>query len=118
MCENNFHIISRFRNDVILYYPTWEKKTGKRGHPKWFDVKIDFANPDLTRCKEYEVNKGKLYGLRVYAKALKRYVSLSVWYPKDGKDGQLAALFLYRRFDGWTRSAGLLQNPITTGILL
>ncbi|MCM1612909.1 hypothetical protein NCY56_00330 [Phocaeicola massiliensis] len=62
-----------------------EKKTGKRGHPKWFDSKIDFANLDLTRCKEYEVNKGKLYGLRVCVKALKRYVSLSVWYPMDGR---------------------------------
>ena len=53
-----------FRNDVVLYYPTLEQKTGKRGHPKWFDGRIDFANLDLTRCKEYEVNKGKLYGLR------------------------------------------------------
>ena len=34
MCENDFHVISRFRNDVILYYPTLEQKTGKRGHPK------------------------------------------------------------------------------------
>ena len=47
-----------FQNDVILYYPTLEQKTGKRGHPKWFDGRIDFANLDLTRCKEYEVNKG------------------------------------------------------------
>ena len=85
MCESDFHIISRFRNDVILYYPTLEKKTGKRGHPKWFDGRIDFAKLDLTRCKEYEVNKGKLYGLRVYAKALKRYVSLTIWYPMDGR---------------------------------
>ena len=85
MRESDFHVISRFRNDVVLYYPTLEKKTGKRGHPKWFDGRIDFANPDLTRCKEYEVNKGKLYGLRVYAKALKRYVSLALWYPMDGR---------------------------------
>ena len=85
MCENNFHVISRFRNDTILYYPTLEKKTGKRGRPKCFDGKIDFAHLDLSRCKEYEVNKGKLYGLRVYAKALKRYVSLSVWFPIDGR---------------------------------
>ena len=67
MCESDFHVISRFRNDVVLYYPTLEKKTGKRGHPKWFDGRIDFANLDLTRCKEYEVNKGKLYG--IYFKA-------------------------------------------------
>ena len=55
MCENGFHVISRFRNDVVLYYPTLEQKTGKRGHPKWFDGRIDFANLDLTRCKEYEL---------------------------------------------------------------
>lgn len=85
MCDNNFHVISRFRNDVVLYYPTSENKTGKRGRPKCFDGKINFANLDLGRCKEYEVNKGKLYGLRAYAKALKRYISLSVWYPIDGR---------------------------------
>lgn len=65
MCDSDYHVISRFRNDVILYYLTLEKKTGKRGHPKWFNGKIDFANLELTRCKEYKVNKGKLYGLRV-----------------------------------------------------
>ena len=70
---------------LSLYYPTLEQKTGKRGHPKWFDGRIDIANLDLTRCKEYKVNKGKLYGLRVYAKALKRYVSLAIWYPMDGR---------------------------------
>ena len=72
MCESDFHVISRFRNDVVLYYPTLEKKTGKRGHPKWFDGRIDFANLDLTRCKEYEVNKGKLYGLRNHQLSVNR----------------------------------------------
>ena len=36
------------------FEPTFE------GDRKWFDGRIDFANLDLTRCKEYEVNKGKL----------------------------------------------------------
>ena len=48
MCESDFHVINRFRNDIVLYYLTLEKKTGKPGHPKWFDDKIDFANLDLT----------------------------------------------------------------------
>lgn len=61
MCANNFQVISRFRNDAVLYYPTLVKKTGKRGHPKWYDDAIEFANLDLTRCTEYKVNKGKLY---------------------------------------------------------
>lgn len=85
MLENNFHVISRFRNDAVLYYLILVKKTEKCRHPKWCDGTIDFANLDLTRCTEYKVNKGKLYGLRAYAKALKRYVTQSVWYPMDGK---------------------------------
>ena len=85
MCNNGFQVISRFRNDAVLYYPAPEVKTKKRGHPRWYDGKIDFANLDLSRCKEYEVDKGKLYGLRVYAKALKRFVSLAIWYPMDGR---------------------------------
>jgi hypothetical protein len=85
MCKNGFHVISRFRNDATLYYPALEKSTGKRGHPKWYDGRIDFTNLNLTRCKEIKIDKGKLYGMRVYSKALKRFVTLSVWYPIDDR---------------------------------
>ncbi|EDU98763.1 hypothetical protein BACCOP_04231 [Phocaeicola coprocola DSM 17136] len=85
LCENGFHVISRFRNDAVLFYPTLENRTGKRGRPKLYDGKIDFENLDITRCTEYKVNKGKLYGLKAYSKALKRFVSLAVWYPMDGR---------------------------------
>ena len=83
MLKNGFQVISRFRNDAVLFYPTLEKRTGKRGHPKWYDGRIDFANLDLSRCSEYEVSKGKLYGLKAYCKALKKFVSLAIWYPMD-----------------------------------
>ena len=72
-----------FGNDVICTYPTLEQKTGKRGHPKWFDGRIDFANLDLTRCKGIQGEQGKAIRIEVYAKALKRYVSLAIWYPMD-----------------------------------
>lgn len=58
LCENDFHVISRFRNDAVLFYPTLEKRTGKRGRPKLHDGKIDFENLDTTRCTEYKVDKG------------------------------------------------------------
>ena len=45
----------------------------------------DFEYLDITRCTEYKVNKGKLYGLKAYSKALKRFVRLAVWYPMDGR---------------------------------
>ena len=74
MCNNGFHVISRFRNDATLFYPTLEKPTKRLGHPKWYDGNIDFENLDLTRCTEYSIDKGKLYGLKADSKSLKRFV--------------------------------------------
>lgn len=85
LCANGLHVIIRFRNDAVLFYPTLEKRTGKRGRPKLYGGKIDFENPDFTRCTEYKVNKGILYGLKAYSKTPKRFVSLAVWYPMDGR---------------------------------
>lgn len=84
MCEKGFEVISRFRNDAVLYYPTTKEHTGRRGRPTLYDGKIDFANIDLTRCEEHDSDKGKLYSLKAYSKALKRMVKLVVWYPEDG----------------------------------
>ena len=83
VCDNGFHVISRFRNDAVLFYPATGKPTGKKGRPKLYDGKTDFSRLDTSRCTEYEVDNGKLYGLKAYSKALKRMVSLAVWYP-DG----------------------------------
>lgn len=44
--EMDFYLISRFRDDAVLFYPTMEKPTGNRGRPKLYDGKIDMANPD------------------------------------------------------------------------
>ena len=85
MCNGGFHIISRFRNDAVLFYPTAEKPTGRRGRPPKYDGTIDFSRLDTSRCTEHEVDKGKLYGLKAWSKALKRMVSLAVWYPDEGR---------------------------------
>ena len=60
MCNIGFHIISRFRNDAVLFYPTAEKPTGRRGRPKLYDGPMDFSRLDTSRCTEHEVDKGKL----------------------------------------------------------
>ncbi|KAA6327204.1 hypothetical protein EZS27_023792 [termite gut metagenome] len=41
--RQGFHLVSRFRNDAVLFYPTIEKTTGKKGKPKVYDGKIDFG---------------------------------------------------------------------------
>ena len=85
LLEEGFHVVSRLRNDAALWYPTTEKPTGKRGHPRWFDGKIDFANLDLTRCVELHVDNGRLFGLKAYSKSLKRFIKVAVWYPNEDR---------------------------------
>ena len=93
MCRNGFHVISRFRNDAVLFYPTAEKPTGKRGRPKLYDGKIDFSRIDTSKSTEHEVDKGKLYGLKAWSKSLKRMISLAVWYPDAEKDDKWQLYF-------------------------
>lgn len=59
LCENGLHVISRFRNDAVLFYPILENRTGKRGRPKLYDRKIDFENltsQDVLGTKWTRVN--------------------------------------------------------------
>lgn len=83
LLKEGLHVISRLRNDAVLFYPTLQEPTGKRGHPKWYDGKVDFANLDLSRCEEVEVDKGRLFGLKTYSKSLKRVIKVAVWYPDE-----------------------------------
>ena len=85
LLEEGFHVVSRLRNDAALWYPTTEKPTGKRGHPRWYDGKIDFANLDPTRCVELHVDNGRLFGLKAYSKSLKRFIKVAIWYPIEGR---------------------------------
>lgn len=57
-----------------------------------------FKNQDITSCTEYKVSKGKLYGLKAYTKALKRFVSMVVWYPKDGRMDEWQLYFLWKKY--------------------
>lgn len=87
--EMKFDLVSRFRDDAALYYPTLQKPTGKKGRPKLYDGKIDMANLDTTRVQKINIDNGDLYTLVAYSKSLKRMVRLVVWYSKDGKKPKL-----------------------------
>ena len=87
--EMKFDLVSRFRDDAALYYPTLQKPTGKKGRPKLYDGKIDMTNLDTTRVQKINIDNGDLYTLVAYSKSLKRMVRLVVWYSKDGKKPKL-----------------------------
>ena len=81
-----FHLVSRLRNDAVLYYLYEGAPTGKRGRPKVYDGKIDFENLDLGRMTEVNIGvKGeKAYELVAHSKALGRNIKLVIHILKDG----------------------------------
>jgi len=87
--EMKFDLVSRFRDDAVLYYPTLQKPTGKKGRPKLYDGKIDMINLDTTRVQKINIDNGDLYTLVAYSKSLKQMVRLVIWYFKDGKKPKL-----------------------------
>ena len=64
MLNAGFTVISRLRNDSVLFYPTTKERTGKRGRPFVYDGKIDFNNLDLSRCEQLDIDKGRLFSLK------------------------------------------------------
>ena len=87
--DMGLHLISRFRDDAVLFYPTLEKPTGKRGRPKLYEGKIDMANLDKSRAEKIDIDNGEVYTLVAYSKSLKQMVRLAIWYSKDGKKPKL-----------------------------
>lgn len=85
-------IISRFRDDAVLFYPTTQPPTGKRGRPKLYDSKIDFTDLDLNKFEKINllhIDKGNLYSTIAYSKSLKQMVKLVVWISDNGKKHKL-----------------------------
>ncbi len=83
LLDKGYQVVSRLRNDAVLFYPTSQKPTGKRGRPRLFDGKIDFKNLDMTRCIELNVDKGRLFGTKAYSKSLGRNIKVAIWYPDE-----------------------------------
>lgn len=80
IAEFGFHLVSRLRNNAELRYLYTGPRTGKRGHPKLIDEKIDYEKLDYTRMEELHIEKleGKAYTLLAYSKAMKRKVRLVI----------------------------------------
>lgn len=74
LCAMGFHLISRLRDDASLWYSHDGIRTGKRGRPRIKGEKIDFDNLDLSRCEPLEVEGGKAFVIKAYAKAMKRNI--------------------------------------------
>jgi hypothetical protein len=84
----SMHIISRLRDDAVLFYINREPKTGKRGAPKKYAGRVKPNEPDMdffTLC--YNTGELKVYNAVVYCKAFGRNINLAiaVFYNDNGK---------------------------------
>ena len=79
-------LISRFRDDAVLYYIHKGQRTGRPGRPKLYHGKVDVNNLDMDvfHLTDYEFDGGKCYAGTVYSKSLRRKVKVAVWLSGDG----------------------------------
>jgi hypothetical protein len=83
-----FTLVSRLRNDAVLYYLYPGPKTGKRGRPKTYEGKVDKKSLRPEVFQGFETEQGTLayHGL-VYVKSLKRKARVVLVPQEDGKGG-------------------------------
>lgn len=82
------HFISRLRDDSVLKYKYYGKKTGRQGRPKQYNGKVDVKNLDTNYFSlDLSTEDIKIYSAVVYSKAFKRDIKLAVAiFFKDGKE--------------------------------
>jgi len=74
-----FDIISRLRDDAVLYYVYQGKPTGKRGRPQIYDGKVDVLNPSMNHFEiVYQDTEIRIFSAIVFVKSLGRKVKLAL----------------------------------------
>jgi hypothetical protein len=88
--EMGFHLVSRFRDDAYLMYPTKEQRTGKKGRPKKFDGKVDLSNLDYSRFEKLDIQQdGNCYTAILFSKSLNATVRVVIWQSADKKSHKI-----------------------------
>jgi hypothetical protein len=79
VCKAGLHIITRLRNDAVMYYAYSGFQKAGRGRKKLFDGKIDVKNLDLSQFKPcIKENNWTAFEALAYVKSLKRWVKVVV----------------------------------------
>lgn len=84
LIATTFEVVHYIALQAVHYKPLQEVHLSRYNHfRKALNGKVDFANLDLSRCEEIEVDKGRLFGLKAYSKSLKRFIKVVIWYPNE-----------------------------------
>lgn len=94
--KSTFKLISRLRDDAVMYYLYTGLPTGKRGRPQLYDGKIDPRNPKdnyLSIChQDAEI---KIFSGVVYVKSLDRKVKIAIAHYLEANTGKTKAVKIY-----------------------
>jgi len=83
MCNNDFELVCRLRNDAYLRYEFKGKQKSGRGRPKQYDGKVDFNKLNMKHfCIIEENDENKIYQAKVHSKSLGRFINLVIVYTK------------------------------------
>jgi len=78
------HLISRLRDDTVLFYPFQGEPTGKRGRPTKYAGKVNLDTMDLNHFSlVQETESCRVFSAKVWVKAFHRKVALVVCESKD-----------------------------------
>ena len=82
----NLKIVSRLRDDAVLYYIYEGERTGKPGAPRKYDGKVDVKNLNMKVFHkiDYTFDGGECFEGTVYSKSLGQKIKVVVWLSKDG----------------------------------
>jgi len=80
VCELGFEVISRLRNDAVLFYPYLGSRRKGRERPKKYQGRVDVKNPDPQHFRPIirESDWTAFEGI-VFSKSLKRWIK-AFWY--------------------------------------
>lgn len=77
--EKGLHVVTRLRDDAVLYYAPPPKKAAQKGRPKKYGDRFSINNPDPQQLPCIaESKEQRIYGGTIYVKSLKRLVKVAI----------------------------------------
>ena len=94
--NTDFNIISRLRDDAVMYYIFDGQPTGKRGRPQVYDGKVDIKNPAMNHFKiVHQDSEIRIFSAIIYVKSLQRKVKIALVQYLDQNSPKIKSTKIY-----------------------
>lgn len=96
LSNTDFNIISRLRDDAVMFYIADRQPTGKRGRPQLYDGKVDVKNPAMNHFKiVHQDSEIRIFSAIVYVKSLQRKVKVALVQYLDESSPKIKSTKIY-----------------------